>query len=64
MYDSGLMFLAYQRDPRSGFIKLFEPMAKLDALNQFVTHNGSGVFACPPGVQPGEFIGQRLFGLG
>jgi deferrochelatase/peroxidase EfeB len=61
MYDAGLMFLAYQRDPRTGFIKIFEPMAKLDALNQFVTHNGSGLFACPPGVQPGAFIGQRLF---
>ena len=63
MYDAGLMFLAYQRDPRTGFIKIFEPMAKLDALNQFVTHNGSGVFACPGGVQPGEFIGQRLFAV-
>ncbi len=61
MYDAGLMFLAYQRDPRTGFIKIFEPMAKLDALNQFVTHNGSGLFACPPGVQPGAFIGQGLF---
>ncbi len=63
MYDAGLMFLAYQRDPRSGFIKIFEPMAKLDALNQFVTHNGSGLFACPPGVQPGAYIGQGLFAV-
>jgi deferrochelatase/peroxidase EfeB len=61
MYDAGLMFLAYQRDPRTGFIRIFTPMAKLDALNQFVTHNGSGLFACPPGVQPGAFIGQGLF---
>jgi deferrochelatase/peroxidase EfeB len=61
MYDAGLMFLAYQRDPRSGFTRIFEPMAKLDALNQFVTHNGSGLFACPPGTKPGDFIGQALF---
>jgi deferrochelatase/peroxidase EfeB len=30
-------------------------------LNQFVTHVGSGLFACPCGVRAGEFIGQRLF---
>jgi len=36
-------------------------MAMLDALNQFTTHVGSGLFACPPGVQEGEFIGQLLF---
>ena len=61
MYDAGLMFLAYQRDPRTGFIPVFEPMSKLDALNQFVTHNGSGLFACPAGVAPGSYIGQGLF---
>ncbi|WP_419759783.1 Dyp-type peroxidase [Acidisoma sp.] len=61
MYDAGLMFLAYQSDPRTGFIRVFEPMSKLDALNQFVTHTGSGLFACPPGVLSGQYIGQRLF---
>jgi deferrochelatase/peroxidase EfeB len=60
-YDAGLLFIAYQRDPRDGFIKLFDKMAKLDALNQFTTHTGSGLFACPGGVNEGEFIGQRLF---
>ncbi len=62
LYDAGLFFVSYQRDPRSGFIKIFENMAKLDALNQFTTHTGSGLFACPAGVRcEGEFIGQRLF---
>ncbi len=61
MYDAGLMFLCYQRDPRTGFIKIFENMAKLDALNQFTTHTGGGLFACPAGVREGEFIGQTLF---
>lgn len=60
-YDAGLLFFAYQRDPRSGFMRIFESMSKLDALNQFVTHNGSGIFACPPGASAGQFIGQRLF---
>jgi deferrochelatase/peroxidase EfeB len=61
MYDAGLFFLCYQRDPREGFIKIYENMAKLDALNQFTTHTGGGLFACPGGVADGAFIGQRLF---
>lgn len=59
-YDAGLFFVCYQRDPRSGFIKIFDKMAKFDMLNQFVTHTGGGLFACPGGIAPGEFIGQRL----
>jgi deferrochelatase/peroxidase EfeB len=60
-YDAGLFFVCYQRDPRTGFIKIFDRMATFDMLNQFVTHTGSGLFACPSGIAPGEFIGQRLF---
>ena len=60
-YDAGLLFVSYQRDPRTGFIKIFDRMSKLDMLNQFTTHIGSGVFACPGGVAEGEFIGERLF---
>jgi deferrochelatase/peroxidase EfeB len=56
-----LFFVAYQRDPRTSFIKIYENMAKLDALSQFTTHTGSGLFACPRGVREGEFVGQRLF---
>lgn len=60
-YDAGLFFLAYQRDPRTGFIKIFDKMSKFDMMNQFVTHVGGGLFACPRGPAKGEFIGQRLF---
>ncbi len=60
-YDAGLLFVCYQRDPRTGFIKIFENMSKLDMLNQFTTHTGGGLFACPGGMVEGEFIGQRLF---
>jgi deferrochelatase/peroxidase EfeB len=57
----GLLFIAFQRDPRAGFVKIFERISKLDAMNQFTTHTGSGLFACPAGVRKGEFIGQSLF---
>jgi deferrochelatase/peroxidase EfeB len=60
-YDAGLFFVCYQRDPRTGFVKIFERMSKFDMLNQFVTHTGGGIFACPGGAAEDEFIGQRLF---
>jgi deferrochelatase/peroxidase EfeB len=60
-YDAGLFFICYQRDPRTGFIKIFENMSKFDMLNQFVTHTGGGLFACPGGIANGNFIGQQLF---
>ncbi len=61
-YDAGLLFLAYQRDPRRAFTPLFAKMARIDALSQFTTHTATGVFAIPPGIPgPGHFIGERLF---
>jgi deferrochelatase/peroxidase EfeB len=59
-FDAGLIFVCYQRDPRTGFIKIYEGMSRSDRLNQFVVHTGGGLFACPAGVAKGEFIGQRL----
>ncbi|MDR3082826.1 MAG: Dyp-type peroxidase, partial [Streptomyces sp.] len=49
--DAGLFFLAYQRDPRKGFIPLQRRLAASDALNQYIQHVGSAVFAVPPGVR-------------
>ncbi|HTR22235.1 MAG TPA: Dyp-type peroxidase [Gemmatimonadales bacterium] len=64
-FDAGLLFQCYQQDPRTGFSKIFDNMSRLDMLNQFTTHFGSGLFACPPGARrPGEYIGQRLFETG
>ena len=60
-FDAGLLFICYQRDPRTGFIKIFDKMAKFDMLNQFVTHVGGGVFAVPGGVAQGRYLGQGLF---
>ena len=59
--DAGLLFICYQRDPATGFIKIFDRMSKFDMLNQFVTHVGGGLFACPGGVTPGRYLGQELF---
>lgn len=59
--DAGLLFQCYQRDPRDGFTRMFQKMSRFDMLNQFTTHIGSGLFACPQGAQRGEYVGQRLF---
>ncbi|MGO8700430.1 MAG: iron uptake transporter deferrochelatase/peroxidase subunit [Limisphaerales bacterium] len=60
-FDAGLLFVCYQRDVRTGFVKVFDKISKFDMMNQFVTHTGGGLFACPGGMAKGEFIGQRLF---
>jgi deferrochelatase/peroxidase EfeB len=60
-YDAGLLFISYQRDPRTGFIKIFDKMAKFDMLNQYTTHTGSGLFAIPGGVKKGSYIAEGLF---
>ncbi|OHE77444.1 MAG: hypothetical protein A2107_14475 [Verrucomicrobia bacterium GWF2_62_7] len=61
-YDAGMFFICYQRDPRTGFIQINDKLSKFDfMLNQFWTHVGGGLFACPRGAEKGGFIGQRLF---
>ncbi len=59
--DAGLLFICYQRDPSDGFIRIFDRMSKFDMMNQFVTHIGGGLFACPGGVAQGCYLAQDLF---
>ncbi|CAB3749007.1 iron uptake transporter deferrochelatase/peroxidase subunit [Paraburkholderia humisilvae] len=60
-YDAGLIFIAHQSDPRTGFIPINARLAKFDMMNQFTTHIGSAIFAVPPGVREGSFVGAGLF---
>ena len=60
-YDAGLIFIAHQSDPRSGFIPINEKLSKFDVMNQFTTHVGSAIFAVPPGAREGSYIGAGLF---
>jgi deferrochelatase/peroxidase EfeB len=60
--DGGLFFICFQRDPRTGFVPVQTRLAASDALNEYIQHVGSALFAIPPGVQPGGYIGQSLFG--
>ncbi|MBF6095520.1 Dyp-type peroxidase [Nocardia cyriacigeorgica] len=58
--DVGLLFAAYQNNPPEQFIKAQHAMAT-DRLNPLIQHTGSGFFAMPPGVRPGEIVGAGLF---
>ncbi|MEU0676851.1 iron uptake transporter deferrochelatase/peroxidase subunit [Streptomyces sp. NPDC006172] len=59
--DAGLFFLAYQRDVRKGFIPVQRNLAT-DALNEYIQHVGSAVFAVPPGVRDkDDWWGRALF---
>ena len=59
--DAGLFFLAYQRDPRTQFVALQQKLAGVDRLNEYIQHVSSALFAIPPGVGDGEWVGQELF---
>ncbi|MGV4986975.1 iron uptake transporter deferrochelatase/peroxidase subunit [Streptomyces sp. NRAIS4] len=60
--DAGLFFLAYQRDVRKGFIPLQRRLSAHDALNEYIQHVGSAVFAVPPGVRDADdWWGRTLF---
>ncbi|PPS90262.1 iron uptake transporter deferrochelatase/peroxidase subunit [Streptomyces sp. MH60] len=60
--DAGLFFLAYQRDIRTGFVPVQRNLAT-DALNEYIQHVGSAVFAVPPGVRDADdWWGSTLFG--
>ncbi len=60
--NAGLFFMAYQRDPRKQFVMVQNQLASTDALNEYIRHVSSGLFACPPGVPaPGHSWGETLF---
>lgn len=59
-FDSGLLFIAFQKDP-DRFVKIQTNLGADDKMNEYVTHIGSGLFACFGGVKEGGYIGQDLF---
>jgi len=60
--DAGLFFIAYQRDPQRQFVELQRRLGANDALNEYIKHTSSAVFAVPPGVRSGtDWIGRGLF---
>jgi Dyp-type peroxidase family len=59
-FSDGLLFLAYQRNPRQ-FIAIQRRLGERDdALGEFIVHEGSALFACPPKAKPHGFVGDTL----
>ncbi|MFR9777408.1 iron uptake transporter deferrochelatase/peroxidase subunit [Micromonospora sp. MS34] len=60
--DAGLFFIAYQRDPRKQFVPIQTRLSRTDAMNEYLRHVSSGIFACPPGVRDAaDWWGRALF---
>jgi len=59
-YDSGMMFISFQKDPQQ-FIDIQNSLGRTDKLNEYITHRGSAIFACFPGVKKGSYLGEALF---
>ncbi|MGB2969793.1 MAG: Dyp-type peroxidase [Candidatus Nanopelagicales bacterium] len=59
--DAGLMFIAWQADPRTGFVPIQNRLDVGDAMNHMTSAEGSAIALAPPGCQPGGYLGQELF---
>jgi dye decolorizing peroxidase len=57
---AGLLFLAWQADPRTAFIPVQQRLASADALTRFIRHETSALFAMPGGVDDASYFGQSL----
>ncbi|HMZ14350.1 MAG TPA: iron uptake transporter deferrochelatase/peroxidase subunit, partial [Mycobacterium sp.] len=58
--DAGLFFIAFVRNPVTQFIPMQAELARSDALNEYITHTGSAMFACPPGLRDSDYWGSSL----
>lgn len=59
--DAGLFFIAYVRNPDTHYIPMQTKLSGQDGLMEYLQHRGSALFAVPPGVREGGFVGDALF---
>jgi dye decolorizing peroxidase len=52
--------MAWQADPRTGFIPIQARLDVGDSLNGFTVAEGSALFACFPGCLPGGYVGETV----
>ncbi|HEX5610302.1 MAG TPA: iron uptake transporter deferrochelatase/peroxidase subunit [Solirubrobacterales bacterium] len=60
--EAGLFFICFQRDPERQFVAIQRRLGSFDALNEYIKHVGSAVFAVPPGARSGGYVGETLLG--
>ncbi len=59
--EAGLFFICFQQDPEKQFVSIQRRLGQFDALNEYIKHVGSAVFAVPPGARSGGYVGETLF---
>lgn len=60
-FDAGLLFISFQKDPKQ-FIDIQNSLGNIDKMNEYITHIGSGLFACFAGVKDeNDYLGRALF---
>lgn len=59
-FDSGLLFIAFMKNPEF-FIDIQKQFGNIDKLNEYITHIGSALFLCLPGIEENQYLGQPLF---
>lgn len=60
-FDAGLLFISFQKDPAQ-FIAIQNRLGNIDKMNEYITHIGSGLFACFAGVKDeNDYLGKALF---
>jgi deferrochelatase/peroxidase EfeB len=58
--DQGLIFVAYNQDPRRQFLTVQNRLAG-EPMTDYITPVGGGYFYVPPGASgPGDWVGSRL----
>jgi deferrochelatase/peroxidase EfeB len=58
--NAGLFFIAFVRNPDTHYIPMQTKLSARDGLMEYLQHRGSALFAVPPGVERGGFIGDTL----
>ena len=58
--NSGLVWIAFQRNPDNQFTAIQKRLDKSDLLNEYSNHIGSAVYWIVPGTTPDSYWGQAL----
>jgi deferrochelatase/peroxidase EfeB len=61
IFDAGLLFCAYVRDPHRQFVPVMNRLAANDAMRRFLSHTGSALFFLPRRPPPARATGHDLF---
>jgi deferrochelatase/peroxidase EfeB len=59
--DAGLFFIAFVRNPKTQYIPMQTRLSRDDLMMEYLQHRGSAIFAVPPGIAAGGYVGSTLF---